>query len=210
MSDVEDTWIAEQQAEREMIAMAASPDNTHPNYYTGMSRDKLIDEHKAMLANLTAVQKRCSDLIQEARLAKKASSMDAFQKQAERTSAPKATITPEAVTEHVLMAAMGCAGEGGEVVDLVKKFRFHGKPFDAERLIEEIGDVLWYVADMASALGVSLSDVAAYNVKKLDARYPDGFEVRQRALNLCTACGVHPPAKGSAYGQCVACDEEPF
>lgn len=40
------------------------PDNTHPNYYTGMSRDRLIDEHKWMLENLTATQARCTELTQ--------------------------------------------------------------------------------------------------------------------------------------------------
>lgn len=71
--------------------------------------------------------------------------------------------------------ALGLTGEAGEVANLVKKFERHGKPFDADALADELGDVLWYLAVSAQAAGLSLSDVAERNVEKLRARYPDGF-----------------------------------
>lgn len=72
-------------------------------------------------------------------------------------------------------AAMGIAGEGGEVCDLVKKWQHHRAPRDTEKLKKEIGDVLWYIAHACNVLGLRLEDIAAANVAKLRARYPDGF-----------------------------------
>jgi NTP pyrophosphatase (non-canonical NTP hydrolase) len=70
---------------------------------------------------------------------------------------------------------MGLAGEAGETVDYLKKVLFHNKEFSKETLVGELGDVLWYVATLAGAVGLNLDDVATYNVLKLKARYPDGF-----------------------------------
>lgn len=72
--------------------------------------------------------------------------------------------------------ALGLAGEAGETVDYLKKVLFHGEPMDSTKLTDELGDVLWYVAALASAAGLSLEDIAAYNSLKLLQRYPDGFE----------------------------------
>ena len=45
-----------------------------------------------------------------------------------------------------------------------------------DKLIKEIGDVAWYIAEIATALGVTLEDVLTRNIEKLKARYPDGFK----------------------------------
>lgn len=74
---------------------------------------------------------------------------------------------------------MGLAGEAGEVCDYLKKVVFHDHPLDRERLSDELGDVLWYLANLTDALGVSLDDVAEDNIAKLRARYPDGFEAKR-------------------------------
>lgn len=76
------------------------------------------------------------------------------------------------------LAGMGLAGEAGEVCDLLKKVVHHGRPLDdamRAKLIEECGDVLWYLAFAADTLGVSLTDMAEANVAKLARRYPNGF-----------------------------------
>ncbi len=73
--------------------------------------------------------------------------------------------------------ALGLAGEAGEAADLIKKHLFHGHPLNEERLVKELGDVLWYVAMMARALGRPLGEVAEINVAKLKERYPEGFSV---------------------------------
>jgi len=84
--------------------------------------------------------------------------------------------------ELLLNGCMGMCGEAGEVIDLVKKATFQGHELDAEKLCEEVGDVLWYVAIILQGIGVSLEECAAGNIEKLRKRYPDGFEA-ERSVN---------------------------
>ncbi|UNH61261.1 nucleoside triphosphate pyrophosphohydrolase [Synechococcus phage S-SZBM1] len=74
-------------------------------------------------------------------------------------------------------AAAGISAEGGEFMEIVKKMKFQGKPWNdanKEHLIKELGDVMWYVAQACIALDVRLDDVVYTNTLKLAARYPDG------------------------------------
>lgn len=83
---------------------------------------------------------------------------------------------PELTKEQSLCnAALGIAGESGELVDLVKKEVFHGVPMDGVKLLGELGDVLHYVAWLADEYELTLEDVFNYNLAKLNIRYPDGF-----------------------------------
>jgi NTP pyrophosphatase (non-canonical NTP hydrolase) len=77
--------------------------------------------------------------------------------------------------EKLTNGALGLGGEAGEVVELVKKHRYHGHALDADAVAKELGDVLWYVAEICSATGLSMEDVAQRNIDKLRARYPEGF-----------------------------------
>lgn len=72
---------------------------------------------------------------------------------------------------------MGLCGEAGECCDIVKKHLFQGHELNREKLIDELGDVAWYIAITAEALGVPLEDVLQGNVDKLKRRYPEGFSV---------------------------------
>ena len=85
-----------------------------------------------------------------------------YQREAARTGG--SDLTPGNEDKGLNCAAMGLAGEAGEVCDLVKKWQHHRAPRDVEKLQKELGDVLWYLAD-----------IAAQNVAKLRTRYPDGF-----------------------------------
>ena len=78
--------------------------------------------------------------------------------------------------------ALGLCGEAGEVADVVKKHKGHGHDLDEDKIVDELGDVLWYVAMMALAVNdIDLSAIAHENMQKLRARYPDGFsEERSR------------------------------
>jgi NTP pyrophosphatase (non-canonical NTP hydrolase) len=78
---------------------------------------------------------------------------------------------------RVSVAGLGLAGESGEVAELIKKLVGHGadEQKTREKVLDELGDVLWYVAEVASTFGLPLSSVAAHNVDKLRARYPEGF-----------------------------------
>ena len=78
-------------------------------------------------------------------------------------------------SELLLNAALGLCGESGEVADIVKKFRFQGHDLDFEHIAKELGDISWYLAVGAYAIGYDLETILQMNVDKLKARYPDGF-----------------------------------
>lgn len=71
--------------------------------------------------------------------------------------------------------ALGLGGEAGELQEVIKKLRFHGHPLNKEKLIEELGDVLWYLTGLCTVHGLRLADVMDYNIEKLWCRYPQGF-----------------------------------
>lgn len=77
-----------------------------------------------------------------------------------------------------IYAALGLAGEAGEVCDHIKKaIRDDGgeiNPGRLELLLYELGDILWYVSEMATCLDMSLEDVAKANIEKLDSRLERG------------------------------------
>ena len=73
----------------------------------------------------------------------------------------------------------GLCGETGKVADLYKKHLFQGHELDRKAVAEELGDVLWYAAELATGLGMTLDKVAEINIAKLRKRYPNGFESRR-------------------------------
>ena len=79
----------------------------------------------------------------------------------------------------LLNGIMGLNGEAGECIDLLKKHVFQGKPLDKEHMAKELGDVAWYLAVSAQALGYDLETIFKMNIAKLEARYPNGFEVQK-------------------------------
>lgn len=79
-------------------------------------------------------------------------------------------------SEMFLNAILGLNGETGEISDLVKKYYFQGHEWDEKKVVDELGDVLWYCALLAESLGYDLNEVARLNIKKLKNRYPNGFE----------------------------------
>lgn len=95
---------------------------------------------------------------------------DEYQRQAMRTANKSLP-----ADEKLLNAVMGMCGEAGEAIDLLKKHRAQGAALDIDRLVKEVGDCLWYIAEFAEASGVSLAEIAQRNIAKLKARYPEGF-----------------------------------
>ena len=83
---------------------------------------------------------------------------------------------------HLFNGVLGLAGEAGECADLVKKHCYQDARPIHDALIDELGDVMWYVAETAAAMGVTLEEVAVRNVEKLKKRYPLGFEA-ERSLH---------------------------
>lgn len=90
------------------------------------------------------------------------------------------TLNPELSEKDVLInAVMGLCGESGEVIDIVKKHLAQGHELDRAAIAKELGDVAWYLAEAAYAIGCPLEDVLAANIEKLRARYPEGFSTER-------------------------------
>ena len=84
-------------------------------------------------------------------------------------------LSPEA---HKLNALLGLNGEVGEITDLIKKIKFYLADKRAEReekIIDELGDVLFYLTYMMNAHGFTYEEVTSHNIRKLTKRYPDGI-----------------------------------
>lgn len=75
----------------------------------------------------------------------------------------------------------GMVGEIGEIHSMFQKV-YQGHEVSSEHLKKEVGDLLWFVAEMCSALEWEMEDVMQTNIDKLRARYPEGFEV-EKSIN---------------------------
>lgn len=80
-------------------------------------------------------------------------------------------MSEEAQKEPLLNAALGLAGESGECADIIKKVKFQGHDLDQQHLKEELGDVLWYLAEACEGLDTTLEEVAQMNLDKLQKRF---------------------------------------
>ena len=86
----------------------------------------------------------------------------------------------DAEFSQLLTASIGMQAESGEFSEVIKKIIFQGKQFTEEErfhLMRELGDVLWYWVQGCRALGYTPQQVMEENIKKLESRYPNGFEV---------------------------------
>jgi NTP pyrophosphatase (non-canonical NTP hydrolase) len=70
---------------------------------------------------------------------------------------------------------MGISGEAGEISAAIERWIYYGKPLDLVNVKEELGDLLWYTAEMCNALGFDMGEVMAANIAKLRQRYPDRY-----------------------------------
>jgi len=90
---------------------------------------------------------------------------------------------PDVNVPLLLTGAVGLNSESGELIEIVKKMLFQGKPLNEENLFHmkrELGDIMWYWINTCRALNLDPNDVIVENVKKLEARYPGGkFDVYQ-------------------------------
>lgn len=97
-----------------------------------------------------------------------------YQRRADATSG----YTRQATTERLTVAALGLVGETGELAEVIKKAIGHGHRLDVDKIQDESGDALWYVAEIASALLLDLGDVAAGQID----REPDGIDAHWLAV----------------------------
>lgn len=81
-------------------------------------------------------------------------------------------------TDHEIMLvwnALGLAGEAGELANMIKKVVFFRHDIDRGKVIDELGDILWYIAALCTKLDISLGYVMERNIAKLMQRYPNGY-----------------------------------
>lgn len=71
-------------------------------------------------------------------------------------------------------AIMGIVGEAGELLDAVKKSVIYNKPLDRDNVIEELGDIEFYLQQLRANLGISRIETLHANISKLNKRYPAG------------------------------------
>ncbi len=90
------------------------------------------------------------------------------------------TLNPALDKKDVLInGVMGLCGESGEAIDIVKKWLAQGHELNRERILSELGDIAWYLAEVAYALDTPLEEVLIGNIEKLKARYPEGFDTEK-------------------------------
>lgn len=85
-------------------------------------------------------------------------------------------------TIRLLHGAMGLCTEASELLDMLKKHIFYGKPLDLVNAKEEVGDSAWYMGVIIDVLKTTFDEVLTVNINKLKARYPEKFS-SEKAIN---------------------------
>lgn len=91
-----------------------------------------------------------------------------------QSEASKTALYPRRMS-NLEYPTLGLAGEAGEVANIVKKIQRDNEGIitdeTRDKLRDELGDVLWYISACADELGLTLDEVAAFNVNKLAKRH---------------------------------------
>lgn len=94
---------------------------------------------------------------------------------------------------HLLIAALKLNSESGELADALVKHFCYNQSLDTENIIEECGDLLWYIALILEKLNYKMEDCMADNIAKLSTRYPDKFSDFHAAARLDKATESKKP-----------------
>lgn len=86
------------------------------------------------------------------------------------------SLTPEKV--NLWHLATGVAGEAGELLDAIKKHVVYNKELDRANVIEELGDLIFYMEGLMQALDLEGSEIIQANIDKLSVRYAQGYSDR--------------------------------
>lgn len=77
--------------------------------------------------------------------------------------------------QEIIHAKLGIDSESGELADTIKKCLIYNQSFDVENIVEECGDILWYIALMLKACDCTIEQCMQRNIDKLKIRYPEKF-----------------------------------
>lgn len=104
-----------------------------------------------------------------------------YQKLAAVTQCPQPGIsvpghpTSSICNAAILHGALGIASEGGELLAECQRWIWYKKDLNRNNVKEELGDVLWYVAEVCNALGFTMDEIMYSNIAKLKQRYPEKY-----------------------------------
>jgi len=119
--------------------------------------------------------------------------------------------------ERVLHGLMGVCTEAGELMDPLKRELIYGKGLDEVNVMEECGDLLWYIALALDAAGYTMEEAMEKNIAKLRARYPEKFTeedalnrdlVEERKALEVGDCNHHYRMRVSGNDYCIRCGKE--
>ncbi len=91
-----------------------------------------------------------------------------------QSKASETAIYPKTLDGGVYYTAIGLAGEVGELLNKIKKIARDKAQISKEDITSELGDVLWYLSQLATEMGISMEDVAKNNLEKLKGRKERG------------------------------------
>lgn len=98
---------------------------------------------------------------------------------AEYEQSARRTINPELTLEDLKRhALLGLGSEVGEIQGIFQK-AYQGHTIDPEKVKDELGDLIWFAAELCFAMGFAMEDVATHNNDKLMRRYPNGFSAER-------------------------------
>lgn len=98
---------------------------------------------------------------------------DKYQELSRRTQSTELSL--EDKRRHALF---GLCSEVGEIHSIFQH-EYQGKPASKEKVIDECGDLLWFLSELCDTYFINLSDVMEYNIDKLKRRYPQGFDAER-------------------------------
>jgi hypothetical protein len=85
--------------------------------------------------------------------------------------------TPQVTVDYdSLHASLGLVTEASELADVYKKNLFYGRPYSKSKILDEAGDIMYYLARILDANGYTLDDCLKANVSKLTARFGEAFD----------------------------------
>lgn len=99
--------------------------------------------------------------------------VDEYQKLASRTIVD---LGENSFKEHLINSSVGISCEAAEVLQHIQRNSFCKKPLDTGKIIDECGDILWYISYLLTTLNVSLEDCMKYNLYKVSDRYKDRWD----------------------------------
>lgn len=97
---------------------------------------------------------------------------------------------------QLIVAGAKLSSESGEVNDAIVKHISYGQPLDYDNIVEECGDLLWYIAIILENCSTTIEDAMIKNIEKLKLRYPtdsfsekDALERKDKIVQSCRMCG---------------------